>query len=185
MILYTNPPEKPGKLDLAKIDIATLPKTAMLGNYIPNYLYKEVITRKGKNGKTVELKIEKKFQEANLPLSRMCAFRHALKRAEGFFFMKQLSEKGPVNQSPKRPIYKIQADLSSTHQGESPLFKNKDLFRFEIWIVCGESSDDKMVIWDSENLLASMSGNMTESATLELLLIPGANPAKEDYNLEY
>ena len=165
MIVYTNKPEKPKKLELSDEDISKLPKSAMFGNFDPVYIYKEIITRKDKNGRPVELKSQRKFKEPNLPLTRMTAFRHAASRAEAYHLMNQVAEQLPVN------------------LGESAGFKLDDEFRFEIWAILGESKDDELLVWDSYNLLTSLTGNMNESAVFELLLIPGANPAKSDYNL--
>lgn len=165
MIVYTNKPEKPKKLDLSKEDIAKLPKSAMFGNFDPTYVYKEVITRKGANGKPVGIESEREFKEPNLPLTRMTAFRHAAERAEAFHLMNRVAKQVPVN------------------LGESAGFKPGDNFRCEIWALFGESEDDELLVWDSYDMLASLMGNMNESAVFELLLIPGANPAKPDYNL--
>ncbi len=136
----------------------------MFGNFDPIYAYKEVITRKGVSGKPVEIESEREFKEPNLPLTRMCAFRHAAKRAEAFHLMNQVARKVPIN------------------LGESAGFRPGDKFRCEIWAVFGESEDDELLIWDSTEMLASLIGNMNESAVLELLMIPGANPANPDYN---
>ena len=164
MVVYTNEPGKPKKLDLSKEDIAKLPKSAMFGNFDPKYVYNEVITRKGANGKPVEIESEREFKESNLLLTRMCAFRHAARRAEAFHLMNQVARQVPVN------------------LGESEGFKPGDKFICQIWAVFGEL-EDELLVWDSYDMLASLMGNMNEAAVFELLLIPGANPAKPDYNL--
>lgn len=94
----------------------------------------------------------------------MCAFRHAANRAEAFHLMNQVARQVPVN------------------LGESAGFKPGDEFRCKIWAMFGESKDDKLLVWDSYEMLASLMGNMNESAVLEILMVPGANPAKPDYN---
>ncbi len=165
MQVYKNLPQRPQKLDLTKVDLSKLPKSALLGNYLPHYRYRETITRHGKNGKPFEVKAQRKFEEPNLPLSRMCAFRYAAQRAESFSLMKQVANQVPVN------------------LGEEQGFELNDLFRFEVWLFAGESEDDRLLVWDSENMLNSINGSVVESSVLELLLIPGANPAKPDYNL--
>ncbi len=161
MKIYTNKPEKP---DFKNVDLATLPKSAMLGNFEPYYLYNEVVNRLGEGDKSFDLVKEIKFQEPNIFLSRMCAFRHASEQADAFALMKAVAAKAPIN------------------LGKGAGFEVEDNFSFEIWIVTGEAEDDRALVWDSNAMLDSLVGSVTESALFELLMIPGANPSKSDYN---
>ena len=136
----------------------------MLGNFTPYYVYQEVIGRQGPPGETYHEENRATFMESNLTLSRMDAFRYAQRRAHAFAMMKSASQELPIN------------------RGESEGFELSDTFRFEIWLEFGESDEDSILVWDSSSILDSIDGSVIESSLLEMLFVPGANPAKPDYN---